>query len=84
MIETVQNNFEGVTKKQLDKAILARVLQRRIGHPPGERYKEIVSLHPNCPVSVTDINNARLIFGPNISGLRRRTTRDNVVVRVKE
>ena len=40
MIETVQKNFEGVTKIQLNKAITARVLQRRIGHPPEERYKE--------------------------------------------
>ena len=44
MIKTVRKNFEGVTKTQLNKAITARVLQRRIGHPPEERYKEIVSL----------------------------------------
>ena len=85
MIETVRKNFEGVTKKQLNKAITARLLQRQIGHPPDKRYKEIMSLlHQNCPVSVTDINNARLIFGPNVSGLRGRTTRDGAVVRVKE
>ena len=84
MIETVRKNFKGVTKRQLNKAITARVLQRLIGYPPEERYKEIVSLHPKCPVSVTDINNARVIFGPNVSGLRGRTVRDNTVVRVKE
>ena len=85
MIETVQKNFEGVTKIQLNKEITAQVLQRQIGHPPKERYKEIVSLqHDKCPVSVTDINNARIIFGPNVSGLRGRTTRDNAIVRVKE
>ena len=48
MIETVRKNFEGVTKIQLNKAITARVLQRRIGHPPEERYKEIVSLQNDC------------------------------------
>ena len=84
MIETVQKNFEGVTKKQLNKAIMARVLQRRIGHPPEERYKEIVSLHAKCPVSITDITNARAIFGRNRSGLRGRTVRDTAVVPVKE
>ena len=36
MIKTVRKNFEGVTKRQLNKAIMARVLQRRIGHPPEE------------------------------------------------
>ena len=40
--------------------------------------------HEKCPVSVTDINSARIIFGPNVSGLRGRTTRDNAIVRVKE
>ena len=64
MIETVQKNFEGITKKQLNKAIMARVLQRRIGYPPEEQCKEIVSLRAECPVSVTDITNARVIFGP--------------------
>ena len=84
MIKTARKNFKGVTKKQLNKAIMARVLQRRIGHPPEERYKEIVSLHADCPVSVTDITNARVIFGPNVSGLRGRTVRDTAVVPVKD
>ena len=88
MIETVQKNFGGATKKEIEKAYLARVVQRRIGHPPEERYKEIVSLGENglanCPISVTDINNSRVIYGPNVSGLRGRMTRDNKILRVKE
>ena len=38
----------------------------------------------NCPISVTDINNSRVIYGPNVSGLRGRMTRDNKVLQVKE
>ena len=63
---------------------MARVLQRRIGHPPEERYKDIVSQTTKCPVSVTDITNARVIFGPNRAGLRGRTTRDTKIIPVKE
>ena len=62
---------------------MTRVLQRRTGHPPEERYKEIVSQSTECPVSVTNITNARVIFGSNVSGLRGRTTRETPV-RVKE
>ena len=58
---------------------MARVLQRRIGHPPEERYKDIVSQSSESPVSVTDITNARIIFGPNVSGMRGQKTRETPV-----
>ena len=47
MIETVEKNYEGFTNKEIEKAILARKVQNRIGHPPEGRFKEIVSLGEN-------------------------------------
>ena len=47
MIETVEKNFEGFTKREIEKVILARKVQSRIGHPPNRRLKEIVSLLEN-------------------------------------
>ena len=44
MIETIKKQFTGATKRVIEKAYLARTIQRRVGHLPNERFKEIVSL----------------------------------------
>ena len=41
MIETVRKKFVGATKREIEKAIQSRTVQRGIGHPPDERFKEI-------------------------------------------
>ena len=60
MIETVEKNYAGFTNKEIEKGFMSRTVQRRIGHPPDGRFKEIVSLGQNglknCPVQVTDID----------------------------
>ena len=49
--------------------IQSRTAQRRIGHPPDEIFKAIVSRGENgiynCPAEVADISNSNVIFGPN-------------------
>ena len=82
MIEMVCNNFDGATKMEIEKAYLAHTVQRRIGHPPDERFKEIVSLGENglqnCPITVSDVSNAPVISGPTrsrITGRLRGTLR---------
>ena len=54
MIETVHKKFAGATEQEIEKAIQSRTVQRRILHPPDDRFKEIVSLGENalcnCPV----------------------------------
>ena len=66
MIETVRKKFAGATKREIEKAYLARTVQRRIGHPPDERFKEIVSLGENglrnCPVTASDVLNTPIIL----------------------
>ena len=83
MIETAEKNFEGFTKREIEKAILARKVQSRIGHPPDGRFKEIVSLSENglknCPIDVSNIDVSNAIFGPNRAGLKGRTTRKKPV-----
>ena len=78
MIKTVRKKYAGATKRDIEKAIQSRTLQRIIGHPPDERFKEIVSLGENglrnCPLEVADISNSNVIFGlnhPIIRGQRR-------------
>ena len=63
-------------------------MQRRIGHPLDERFKEIVSLGKNglqnCPITASDVSKAPVIFGPNCTRIPGATTRDTKVLRVKE
>ena len=80
MIETVRKKFTGATKRDIEKSIQSCTVQRRIGHPPDERFKEILSLGENglcnCLVELADIFNCNVIFGPNrpiIRGQQRGT-----------
>ena len=74
MMETIRKQFAVATNREIEKAYLARTVQRRVRHPPDERFKEIVSLGKNglqkCPVTVADITNAPTIYGPNRPRIR--------------
>ena len=39
MPETMRANFDGFTRKQVEKAILARCVQAMVDHPPDEVFK---------------------------------------------
>ena len=80
MLETVEENTEMFTKKEIEKAQLARVVQRRCAHPTDEHMKEIVSQRSlkNNPVSIPDIANAKSLHGPSVAGLKGRMTRKRV------
>ena len=77
MIETAKNNIKGFTKKEVERAKLSRVVQRRIGRPTSEHLKEIVS-QPGItyvPFRASDVANTKAMFGPQIPGLKGKTTR---------
>ena len=40
MLETVEKNMEMFTKKEIERAQLARVVQRRCAHPTEEHLKQ--------------------------------------------
>ena len=73
MMATVRKNFEGFTRRQVEKALLSRVVRRRIGHPSEERFKSIVSANADnfdFPIETADIDNANSMLGPDRAGLR--------------
>ena len=51
LLQTVRKNFEGFTKKQAEKALLARNVQAMVGHPSDGEFNQMVSSPSmkNCP-----------------------------------
>jgi hypothetical protein len=77
LVNTVRENFEGFTKHEIEKATEAGRLQGMIGHPTEREFTGMVreKLITNCPVTVHDINNANLMYGPDLANLRGKQTR---------
>ncbi len=76
LVNTVQANFEGFTKREVEKTNEAQHLQGMIGNPTKREFAGKVheKLITNCPVTVHDINNANRIFGPDLANLREKMT----------
>jgi hypothetical protein len=74
-MQTVRENYEGFTKKDVIKAKEDRQAQGLIGNPSKKDFKGMVSNHliPNCPVTYAAITNARKIFGPDLASIRGKT-----------
>jgi hypothetical protein len=75
LVQTVQGNYEGYTKKNILKAKEARRAQGMIGNPSKKDYKGMVSgnLITNCPITTSYISNAHAIFGPDLTSIRGKT-----------
>jgi hypothetical protein len=75
LVQMVQGNYEGYTKKDILKANEACRAQGMIGNPSEKDYKGMVSgnLITNCPITTTDISNACAMFGPDLASIRGKT-----------
>lgn len=87
-VETISERYKGYTHQEVKNACAATRAQAMIGHPPDREFRNMVSKHaiPNCLITVKSVDNARSIFGPNLAGVRGRTTRkklDHVHVNYK-
>lgn len=76
-VQTVRGNYEGFTKKQVQRATLARRLMGMIGAPTERDYQSLVrqNLLQDCPITPSDIANAHTIFGPDLANIRGKTVR---------
>ena len=84
-VQTMRKKYEGFTKREVEKAILARKMQLRIGIPSDREFMKLVSRNQikNADFTVQDIANALVIFGPCLENTRGKTVRrkpDPVVV----
>ena len=72
LVQTVQGNYEGYTKREVLKAKEARRAQAMMGNPSKKDCKGMVSnnLIANCPVTSSDVSNACAMFGPDLASIQ--------------
>jgi hypothetical protein len=80
LVQTIRQNFEGYTQEEVERAIMARKMQGRSGHPSKATFRAEVSrnshssLFDKSPISTKDITNARKFFGPSLPCIKGKWT----------
>jgi hypothetical protein len=76
-VNIVEDNKTNFTSRELEGADTARALFKHLGLPSYSRFIHYVENNfiPNCTVTVADIRRALHIYGPEISTLKGRSTR---------
>jgi hypothetical protein len=74
---TVSENNEGFTKRQIKGAETARALYTTLSYPSMKDFKWVIHSNQikNCPVTVQDVDVAITIWGKNITALKGKNTR---------
>ena len=77
LVQTVQENEEGYSQRQIQDAKKARDLYVKVGYPSARDFKNIISknLILNCPVTAGDVARAEKNYGKDIHALKGKTTR---------
>ena len=77
LMQSVEENKQLFTHKQLKAADAARELSRKLGRPSKKNFECIIAtnLINNCPITLDDVRRAELIYGPDIATLKGHTTK---------
>ena len=82
-MNTVDGIAKNFTKREVSRAQGARKLQNSLGFPSTRVFVNMIrgNVLKNCPITIEDVNNAEVLFGPNLGSLKGKTTRQasNVV-----
>ena len=76
-VQTVKENTEGFTPRQVKQAREARRLYHTVGAPSVEKLRMVIKMNTirNCPVTMENITMADKIFGLDIATLKGKSTR---------
>lgn len=76
LINTIRGNAKEYTKRQVNEAHKARRAMSMVGGPTETEFTQMVLQNhlPNCNITPDAIKHANAIFGPDITGIRGKTT----------
>jgi len=76
-VNTVDENLAHFSKKEIEKANLARALYIKIGRPSRTSFIHILNnnLIRECPITADDVNRAEYIYGPDVGTMKGKTVR---------
>jgi hypothetical protein len=85
-VNSVSENKEGFTKRQIKGAELARTLYKTLGYPSMKDFKWVIRSNQikDCPVTIQDIDVALNIWGKNIAAFKGKTTQSNMNLVVRD
>jgi hypothetical protein len=85
-VNTISENKEGFTERQIKSAELARTLYKSLSYPSMKDFKWVIQSNQikDFPVTVQDIDVARKIWGKNIAALKGKTTRSKSIPVARE
>ena len=85
-VNTVTENMQDFTKRQIQRAEVARALYRKLGFPSTKDFKWVVMSNQirDCPVTVSDIEVATKIWGKDIAMLKGKTVKKKPLPVVKD
>ena len=77
LINTVSENKQGFSKKQINDSEQSKTLYIKLGHPLVKYFMWIFQRQQvvEFPVNVKDIDIAHTIWGKNIAALKRKTVK---------
>ena len=86
LVETVEDNKVGYSKRQIDRADVARKLYEMIGFPSIQDFKTIVQMNgiKNCPITIDDIKRCEAIYGPSVYALKGKSVRTRPKIVIKD
>jgi hypothetical protein len=85
-ISTVSENKKNYTKRQIQRAEVARSLYRKLGFPSMKDFKYVIQTNQikDCPVTVVDIDVAFRIWGKDIAMLKGKTVKKKPMPVIKD
>ena len=77
LVQTVQENKEGYSQRQIQDAKKSGDLYAKVGYPSTRDFQKMISqnLILNCPVTMSDVDRADKIYGKYIHALKGKSTR---------
>jgi hypothetical protein len=75
LVQTVQENFKGYTKREILQSKVARRAHAMIGSPSEKDYMGMVSSNiiKNFPITVSNVANVQNIFGTDLGCIQGKT-----------